>query len=133
MLFADNSKTEALISGIRAGADNIGGHAAFTSMLFSGPELVGMREAIMGVDDSVNVKIVIGAVDPWCGPSIGRIFSRLFKHASYYEIQNCGHCPQTENVDATSDIICCSECEVESSESGKGGFWDGIRSFLLFS
>jgi len=126
-----NNSNEALGSKIKACTENNGGHAAFSSILWSAPasEIVEKEEVcpdpLTPADFystlgklPVDVILLFGEADTWCTPAVAKrmhitLASRSDTTSSpavavaqrYVSILNSGHCPNHESPTAVSRVM----------------------------
>jgi len=106
---------ETLIQQIRSCTEGPGGHAAFSSILYSPPANFTRGKTFYHelANLQCDVLLLFGKDDPWCTPAFGkRMFQCLQQRASstgavagrYLELENVGHCPNHEAPTAVSKI-----------------------------
>lgn len=105
---------DTLVQDVRRCTDNNGGHAAFSSILWS-PSLRfdnrGFYECLQKID--ANVLLCFGSDDPWCKPAFGRRMLRALEQRNngrraaqtYVELSSVGHCPNHEAPRATAKVL----------------------------
>lgn len=87
-----------------------GGHAAFSSILWSPPATgPGFWEQL---ERHVHcpVALIFGRDDPWCKPAYGQRMLRVLQQKTatptgYWELSDVGHCPHHEAPCATAQIV----------------------------
>lgn len=111
---AEAFENDGLGGKIRACTEGNGGHAAFASILFSGPldngsgrggdgEDADQEGGFYGAlrDIECDVLLLFGSADPWCTPAIAKkmhvtLASRSLSSSRYVALENAGHCPNHE-------------------------------------
>eukprot|EP00611_Tribonema_gayanum_P012137 TRINITY_DN226_c2_g1_i1.p1 TRINITY_DN226_c2_g1~~TRINITY_DN226_c2_g1_i1.p1 ORF type:complete len:485 (-),score=150.70 TRINITY_DN226_c2_g1_i1:303-1757(-) len=81
----------------------VGGHEAFTSILFS-PRVEGGFDALLR-SVTAPVALLYGRDDPWITPLWGHRAKRAAPRAPYYELTPSGHCPHHETPAAVNHIV----------------------------
>lgn len=94
-----------LIDDIINSASNIGGHEAFTSILFSPKYPYGFDDMLAAVGQCRPVCLVYGRDDPWIVPYWGQRAKRVLPNAPYLELTCTGHCPHHESPTAVNNIL----------------------------
>ena len=101
---------------IRACTEGNGGHAAFASILFSGPVSGGdsFYDALQHIP--VDVLLLFGEDDPWCTQAVGKrmhitLASRENENGGaaasqrFVTLKNVGHCPNHEAPTAVARVL----------------------------
>jgi len=123
-----------------------GGHAAFTSILWSTPASVVDEDGTLTnkpadfytllASVQCNVLLLFGSRDPWCTPSFAKRMYQTLASSSrrnkqqqqqqrYIELQNIGHCPNHEAPVAVSRTL--HRWISSSSSSGDGTTTDVVK------
>lgn len=84
--------------------------SAFCSVVFSPKSATSFDEMLAAIDaqgeeTGVPVALVYGRDDPWVVPLWGQRLKRAVPRATYYELENTGHCPAHESPDAVNDVM----------------------------
>jgi len=96
---------QSLVNDIITSASNVGGHEAFTSILFSPKYKYGFDDMLAAVGRCHPVCLVYGKEDPWIVPYWGQRAKRVLPHAPYFELSPTGHCPHHESPLAVNSIM----------------------------
>ena len=122
---SSSSSTSSFLGQIRAATETNGGHAAFASILWSGPassssssssSTMSFWDALASIETTTTtttntrtpapIALVFGRDDPWCTPAVAqRMLRTATTTARYWEVQSVGHCPQHEAPRATAWIV----------------------------
>lgn len=109
-----DAPTDDLASEIARCASARGGHAAFTSILFSPRTPVSFEDALVRVcahDDAPHVALLYGASDPWVRPLWAvRAYRRAVAGAAapsvlHYRLDPSGHCPHHETPRVVNQLL----------------------------
>lgn len=103
-----------LMNDIRSCTEGSGGHAAFTSILWSppidlSPKATTFYEALSKLE--CDVLLVFGREDSWCKPAFARrMLTQLEKRTNgaanrYVELSDVGHCPNHEAPRAVAQLV----------------------------
>jgi len=109
-----NAFGEELMLQIRGCTEGKGGHAAFSSILWSPPATTTNAKTFYDVLTQLqcDVLLVFGAKDPWCKPAFAkRMIQSLADRPSgygccrYVQLSNVGHCPNHEAPQAVGKTV----------------------------
>lgn len=84
--------------------------SAFCSVVFSPKSKTSFDEMLAAIDaqgeeTGVPVALVYGRDDPWVVPLWGQRLKRAVPRATYYELENTGHCPAHESPETVNDVV----------------------------
>jgi pimeloyl-ACP methyl ester carboxylesterase len=119
-----NAFDKELMDQIRSCTEGKGGHAAFTSILWSPPatflpvsDTVSLKKAQAFFDNipaiQCDVLLLFGSDDPWCKPAFAKKMIRVFRKRTfphnpacrYIELERVGHCPNHEAPQAVAKVL----------------------------
>jgi pimeloyl-ACP methyl ester carboxylesterase len=103
-VYYSSNYDESLVTDIIDSASHMGGHEAFTSILFAPKAKMEYEEMIR--NSNVPICLIMGKEDPWITPYWGQRVKRIKPtEIPYFELSNTGHCPHHESPAAVNSII----------------------------